>query len=148
MAPAATIARAMCGRADHAVTGDRRHPLPGDVDAEFAQLAHHVPGAAQAVRGDGVQLLRQPGVRGVNVVGEQVHAVAVEAAGQFHAGHQGQAGREGPAGLGMPGQRVVVGERDHVQARGAGSGASPRRADRSRPRRCCANADRCGERSS
>jgi len=68
-----------------------------------------------------VKLFRQPGVRRVGVVGEQVHAVAVEAARQFHPGHQGQARRERPAGLAKPGQRVVVGERDHVQAPGAGT---------------------------
>jgi len=50
-----------------------------------------------------------------------MHAVAAEVAGQLHAGHQGQPGRERLAGLLQAGQRVVVGERDHVQARGAGA---------------------------
>ena len=55
-----------------------------------------------------------------------MHAVPLHAAGQLHAGDQGQAGRQrllrphhpaqGPPRLGVAGQRVVVGEREDVEA--------------------------------
>ena len=108
------------GPAHHATTGDRLHLLPGDAHSQRTQALDHGPATPDPVGDDRLAFGGQCGMRRIGAVGEHVHAVAVQAAGQFHAGYQRQALREGPASLIMPGLGVVVGQRDHIQASGAG----------------------------
>ena len=112
----------MCGLADHAVAGDRRHLGPGHPGTQRGQLFHHDPGPPDPVVADAVHRLGQGRVGRVEQVGQQVQALAALGAGQFHARDQGQARGQGRPGLGVPGHGVVVGQGDHVQAAGPGAG--------------------------
>jgi hypothetical protein len=102
----------MCG---HPAGGQRLHLRPGDRHPELAEPFHHAPAAAAPALDDRGALRGQHRVRRVGAVGEQVHAVTRQPAGQLHAGDERQPRRQRPGRLGLAGQGVVVGERDHVQ---------------------------------
>ena len=107
--------------ADDRVAGDRGDLLPGDVGAELPHPVDHRPRAVDAVIADLGRLGAQGRVLRVEEVGKQVHAAAVELAGQLHARDQGQAVGQRGTGLGDARLGVMVGQRHHVEPGGRGA---------------------------
>ena len=69
---------------------------------------------------DGLGFCGEFFVAGVEQVGQQVHAVPVQAAGQLHPRQQREPRRQRGDRLGVPGHGVVVGQRDDVEPGGGG----------------------------
>lgn len=107
--------------ADRAVPGDAGDLLPGDGDVEGTELADHLLGAGHPVVADELALALQVGIGGVEEVRQHVHAHAVDTAGEFGAGDEGEPLGQRVDGLLVAADGVVVGERDDVQARGGGA---------------------------
>lgn len=75
---------------DGSVARDARDLLPGDRHTELLELGDHGPGTRHAVVAHQLALGEQPGLLGVEEVGQHVHADAVEAAGEFGARDEGE----------------------------------------------------------
>jgi len=108
--------------ADHAAGGDVLDLLPGHRDALGGEPPDHLAGPGEPGVPDLRGLRGQLRVGRVEQVAEHVHAVALEPAREFHAGQQGEPGGQGRGGLRVPGDCVVIGQRDDVQPGRRGPG--------------------------
>lgn len=104
---------------DGSFARDARDLLPGDRHTELLELGDHGPGARHAVVAHQLALGEQPGLLGVEEVGQHVHADAVEAAGEFGARDEGEPLGQRGQRLRVPAGRVVIGQRDDVKTGGA-----------------------------
>lgn len=97
------------------VARDARDLFPGDRYPQLLELGDHALGARHPVVAHQLALGEQVGLRGVEEVGQHVHADAVETAGELGAGDEGEPRGQRGHRLRVSAGGVVVGQRDDVE---------------------------------